>query len=461
MKNYIFQFYFTFALISFSPLTWSQLNVTVSASAASICTGQTTTLTATPSTGGGTYLWTPGNYTTQTINVSPTATVNYSVTYTLFGNSATSAATLITVNSTPTLNLAGPTQICTAQTACLTASSFTPACSFSWSHGPTTASTCVSPNTNTTYTVTCISPSGCSNTQSTTIQVSISPIMQLNNTNLCQGDSILLSAAVFPTGGTFTWSNGSGQSSIWVSPNATQTFSVQYMVSTCPVIQSSAVVTVYPYPQVSVLDFTICEGGSQALSPLLNPPGGSISWFNQNSNASILVSPALTDTMWIDYTINGCTSRDSFVVAVNAYPNATIGLDGNGLQAYPDSSIYSYSWTLCGSSNPLSTNSNFSGANGSYQVAVSYGSCSNISNCVTLSLGMDELMAFESYPNPCNDVLHVELLTSGRIQMFSLDGQLVLDLVEDAGAITLDLSALAIGTYLLKTNHTNRIIHKI
>jgi hypothetical protein len=45
--------------------------------------------------------------------------------------------------------------------------------------------------------------------------------------------------------------------------------------------------------------------------------------------------------------------------------------------------------------------------------------------------------------------------------MFSLDGQLVLDLVEDAGAITLDLSALAIGTYLLKTNHTNRIIHKI
>ena len=54
MKNYIFQFYFTFALISFSPLTWSQLKVSVSASAAGICTGQTTTLTATPST--GTYL---------------------------------------------------------------------------------------------------------------------------------------------------------------------------------------------------------------------------------------------------------------------------------------------------------------------------------------------------------------------------------------------------------------------
>ena len=122
MKNYISHFFFCFALLSFSPLTWSQLNVSVSASAAGICTGQTTTLTATPSTGGGTYLWTPGNYTTQSINVSPTATVNYSVTYTLFGNSTTSAGTLITVNSTPTLNLAGPTQICSAQTACLTAS---------------------------------------------------------------------------------------------------------------------------------------------------------------------------------------------------------------------------------------------------------------------------------------------------------------------------------------------------
>ena len=49
MKNYIFQFYFTFALITFSPLTWSQLNVSVSASAAGICTGQTAMLTTTSS----------------------------------------------------------------------------------------------------------------------------------------------------------------------------------------------------------------------------------------------------------------------------------------------------------------------------------------------------------------------------------------------------------------------------
>jgi hypothetical protein len=51
MKNYISHSFFCFALLSFSPLTWSQLNVSVSASAAGIFTGQTTTLTATPSTG--------------------------------------------------------------------------------------------------------------------------------------------------------------------------------------------------------------------------------------------------------------------------------------------------------------------------------------------------------------------------------------------------------------------------
>jgi hypothetical protein len=52
----------------------------------SICNGQQTTLTATPSAPGGTFVWSANtnNATSASINVSPTTTTTYSVVYTLF-----------------------------------------------------------------------------------------------------------------------------------------------------------------------------------------------------------------------------------------------------------------------------------------------------------------------------------------------------------------------------------------
>ena len=54
-------------------------------------------LTATPSIGGGTYLWNPGGETSQTISVSPSATTTYNVLYTLNGCEASGSGE-ITVN---------------------------------------------------------------------------------------------------------------------------------------------------------------------------------------------------------------------------------------------------------------------------------------------------------------------------------------------------------------------------
>jgi hypothetical protein len=56
--------------------------VTVNVNNASICAGSPTTLTAAPSFGGGTYLWSNGA-TTPSITVSPSSTTNYSVSYTV------------------------------------------------------------------------------------------------------------------------------------------------------------------------------------------------------------------------------------------------------------------------------------------------------------------------------------------------------------------------------------------
>ncbi|MDP4760111.1 MAG: gliding motility-associated C-terminal domain-containing protein [Crocinitomicaceae bacterium] len=83
-----------------------------------VCSGQTATLTATPSIAGGTYLWSPGNETTSSISVTPNATTNYSVSYTLNGcNSAISSGTVTVSNVIDWANIQSPgvSTICEGQ----------------------------------------------------------------------------------------------------------------------------------------------------------------------------------------------------------------------------------------------------------------------------------------------------------------------------------------------------------
>ncbi|MDX2359964.1 MAG: T9SS type A sorting domain-containing protein [Crocinitomicaceae bacterium] len=63
----------------------------------SICLGQTTTLVATPSVGGGTYLWMPTGEVTASIDVSPLVTTAYTVEYTLSGCTSPIETSTITV----------------------------------------------------------------------------------------------------------------------------------------------------------------------------------------------------------------------------------------------------------------------------------------------------------------------------------------------------------------------------
>lgn len=81
---------------------------TVSVNNATICPGQSATLTATPSQGGGTYLWTNTGETAQSITVSPSVTTTYAVTYTMNGCSGTGTG-IVTIlpeySTTQTINL--------------------------------------------------------------------------------------------------------------------------------------------------------------------------------------------------------------------------------------------------------------------------------------------------------------------------------------------------------------------
>ncbi len=105
---------------------------TVSVNSETICAGVNTILTATPSTTGGTFLWSPNGETTQTITVNPTVQTYYVVTYSLNGCSSNATST-INIKSIPTLTLsASSNTICPNNTATLTASGGT--LPYTWSN---------------------------------------------------------------------------------------------------------------------------------------------------------------------------------------------------------------------------------------------------------------------------------------------------------------------------------------
>jgi gliding motility-associated-like protein len=76
----------------------------VSVNSVAICANESATLTASPSTAGGTYLWTPNGQTTNSITVTPAATSSFSVVYSLNGCQSTAASGTVTVNSSPTVS---------------------------------------------------------------------------------------------------------------------------------------------------------------------------------------------------------------------------------------------------------------------------------------------------------------------------------------------------------------------
>ena len=142
-------------------------NVTAVASDASICSGDSTQLTA---SGGTQYLWNTGE-TSATISVAPTATTTYSVTITDGQGGGAIATVQVSVLLKPNFGLsATPDSIETGGTAVLAVTG-AGSTTFLWSTGEIMKTIQVSPMTTTTYTVTATSGNGCTAVDSITVFV--------------------------------------------------------------------------------------------------------------------------------------------------------------------------------------------------------------------------------------------------------------------------------------------------
>ncbi|MDO9188110.1 MAG: PKD domain-containing protein [Bacteroidia bacterium] len=121
---------------------------TLTTNDSTICLGQSATLNAISDIAGGTYLWQPGNGTSASITVTPSATTTYTVSYTSNGCSSIPALSTVTVNFSPGVSAGSDIAICSGSSAVLTASG---AVTYQWSTGSTNPSITVSPTVTTSY----------------------------------------------------------------------------------------------------------------------------------------------------------------------------------------------------------------------------------------------------------------------------------------------------------------------
>ncbi|NIK91888.1 T9SS type A sorting domain-containing protein [Mangrovimonas sp. CR14] len=339
--------------------------------------GSTVVLTA---TGGESYQWSNGA-TTQSIEVSPSATTTYEVTVTTGECSSTDSVTVtVTQPETPELVVSAgdDVTICEGSTAVLTASEGE---SYQWNNGATTQSIEVSPNTTTEYTVT-VSQGEQSGSASVTVNVNALPTADAgSDVSMEVGSTVVLTA----TGGEgYQWSNGATTQSIEVSPSATTTYEVTVTTGECSSTDSVTVTVTQPEtPELVVSagdDVTICEGSTAVLTA---SEGESYQWNNGATTQSIQVSPNTTTEYTVTVSQGEQSGSASVTVNVNALPTADAGSDVSmevgSTVVLTATGGESYQWSNGATTQSIEVSPS---ATTTYEVTVTTGECSSIDSVI-------------------------------------------------------------------------------
>ena len=286
----------------------------------SICEGDTTTLTA---TGADSYVWMPGNFIGESIDVSPSNDITYTVTGTFSDGSSLTETISVIVNPNIIANAGDDTEICQGSTVILAAEGGS---SYQWNTGETTQSIEVSPDTTTTYSVEVFN-NGCSDTDEIEVVVNETPTPNAgSDLTITEGETVVITA----TGGeSYIWNTGETTPSISVSPLTTTEYSVEVIINNCG---ATDVVIVF-VDELSINadagdDVTICQGDTATLSA---SGGDSYLWSTGETTQTIEVSPNQTTAYTVIAYSGSISNSDEVIVDVGINPEITLTADSSVL----------------------------------------------------------------------------------------------------------------------------------
>ncbi|MFN8368365.1 MAG: PKD domain-containing protein [Candidatus Kapaibacterium sp.] len=360
-------------------------NLSINASATTICSGDSAILDAGP--GFVSYRWTNGD-TNRRISVKQSGTYNVTVKNAL-GCSGTPQPVTVTVNQRPlaTIFENGPLTFCQGDSVILTANvgvNFT----YAWSTNATTQNITVRDTG--TYYVTVTNPANCSQT-SKSVVVNVLPkptlaVTAIGKLNFCEGDSVVLKAT--PGLAHYLWNTGDTTSSVVV--RTTGTYKVTgYNSAGCSNTTSTISVNVTPIAKANIKivsgSLSLCKGETAILDA--GQGYTAYLWNTNETTQTIKVSAA--GTYWAKcFTASCSTQTDSAIVTVQDKLTPVIktsAIGGNAcdsLELDAGPGYAGYAWNT-----GATTQKTIVYNNGTYYVAVvSPNGCSGESEKLTVTI---------------------------------------------------------------------------
>ena len=300
-----------------------------------VCKGEQATISVVNGTGA--YLWTPGNFVTNSITIAPLVTTTYTVTVSdAIGCSGTASAT-IDVHPIPVAAFSSSGPVCVNNSIAFTDNSSLSAGSintWNWDFGNGNTSSVPSPSnlysTSGNFNVRLIIASdfGCRDTMENPVVVNALPIADAGlPQSICPGFNATLNGS---GGSIYDWNSGAfTTASITVSPAATTTYNLLVTDANGCQNTASTTVTVNPVPNADAgVNQSICFGESTTLyatggtNYIWSP--GSITTPDYN------ITPASSGSYSVLVTNQyGCTGTDQIDVQVNPIPVAQFVSSGS------------------------------------------------------------------------------------------------------------------------------------
>ncbi|MBA4241538.1 MAG: hypothetical protein C0448_12490, partial [Sphingobacteriaceae bacterium] len=311
---------------------------TISVTSPTVCAGGTITVSA---SGASTYTWNTGAIGSNLV-VSPMVNTNYTVTGTSTQGCANTSTTSVIVDALPSISVNTET-ICAGSSATITASGVS---TYTWNTSETTSSIVVTPTSTSVYTVSG-NLAGCSVVVSNTTSVNVNALptisISASNSVICEGQTsdLTVSGSV----SSYTWNTSAITPSISVSPMITTTYSVIGTdINGCE-NSASSVITVNPLPILSIVNSTICAGGTATVSA---SGASTYSWNTGATGSDLIVSP----TANTDYTVTGtsafgCVNTETASVTITATPSISVNsvtLCSGNTATLTATGVSSYTW---------------------------------------------------------------------------------------------------------------------
>jgi Ig-like domain CHU_C associated/PKD domain/Secretion system C-terminal sorting domain/Fibronectin type III domain len=393
----------------------------------SICSGESTSVTANGSAAGSTYAWSTGtNAATTAISTAGT----YQVTVTSPAGCVGTSSVTVSTATRPTAAVANnrPTTFCAGDSTVLTA---TGGDTYAWSTGA--ASATITARTSGTYKVIVTNAAGCKDSSTVTVTANARPTAAIANSRplaFCSGDSTVLTASGV---GTYAWSTGATSTAI--TARTSGTYKVVVTNASGCADSSTVTVTANARPTAAIANnrpTTFCAGDSTVLTA---SGVGTYAWSTGAASAAITARTSGTYKVIVTSGA-GCTDSAMVSVTANARPTAAIANSRPTTFCAGDSTVLTangggtYVWSTGVTSTAITARTT-----GSYKVVVTNAAGCVDSTAVTVTSNARPTAAVTGTTTICAGDSSIFAATGGETYLWS------------TAATTANITVKTAGTY--------------